>query len=297
MKQLKTGQKGIGNNGRSGNRITDRSTDSINKYFNEINKIPLLTNEEELALAKKAKHGDVASIQKLTVHNLRFVVSVAKQYQGQGILLEDLINEGNLGLIRAAQKFDESRGFKFISYAVWWIRQGIIQTITENGKAVRMPTNKVRNYNKVNFFFENFVKEHHREPSIDELQKYINDENIDVREAFVFGNHTTSMDANLSSKEEKFTLSDVLVDENQNSEQTLTDKLLIKDIEQSLSKLKKREKEIVCMYFGLFEYERKTLEEIGKSFSITRERVRQIKDGAIRLLRMHKTSSVLKNYH
>jgi len=286
MKQLRINQ-----------RITNKSSESINKYFSEINKIPLLTNKEELELAKKAKTGDVDSIQKLTVHNLRFVVSVAKQYQNQGISLEDLINEGNLGLIRAAQKFDESRGFKFISYAVWWIRQGIIQTITENGKAVRMPTNKVRNYNKVNYFFENFVKEHHREPSIDELQKYINDENIDVREAFVFGNQTTSMDANISSGEDKFTLTDVLVDESEDSEQKLTNKLLIKDIEESLSKLNKRQKEIVCMYFGLFDYERKTLEEIGKKFSITRERVRQIKDGAIRLLRMHKTSSILKNYH
>lgn len=286
MKQLRINQ-----------RITNKSSESINKYFNEINKIPLLTNKEELELAKKAKTGDVNSIQKLTVHNLRFVVSVAKQYQNQGISLEDLINEGNLGLIRAAQKFDESRGFKFISYAVWWIRQGIIQTITENGKAVRMPTNKVRNYNKVNYFFENFVKEHHREPSIDELQKYINDENIDVREAFVFGNQTTSMDANISSGEDKFTLTDVLIDESEDSEKILTNKLLIKDIEESLSKLNKRQKEIVCMYFGLFDYERKTLEEIGKKFSITRERVRQIKDGAIRLLRMHKTSSVLKNYH
>ena len=248
-------------------------------------------------MAKKAKEGDVASIQKLTVHNLRFVVSVAKQYQHQGILLEDLINEGNLGLIRAAQKFDESRGFKFISYAVWWIRQGIIQTITENGKAVRMPTNKVRNYNKVNYFFENFVKEHHREPSVDELQKYINDENIDVREAFVFGNQSTSIDAGLSSDDEDFTLSNVLVDESETSEDKLVNQFLAKDIENSLSKLNKRQKEIVCMYFGLFEYERKTLEEIGEVFDITRERVRQIKDTAIRTLRMHETSSILKNYH
>lgn len=286
MKQLKINQ-----------RITNKSSESINQYFSEINKIPLLTNSEELELAKKAKNGDVNSIQKLTVHNLRFVVSVAKQYQGQGISLEDLINEGNLGLIRAAQKFDESRGFKFISYAVWWIRQGIIQTITENGKAVRMPTNKVRNYNKVNFFFENFVKEHHRDPSIDELQKYINDENIDVREAFVFGNQTTSMEANISSGEDKFTLTDVLIDESEDSEKKLANKFLIKDIEKSLLKLNKRQKEIVCMYFGLFNYERKTLEEIGKKFSITRERVRQIKDGAIRELRTHETSSVLKNYY
>ena len=286
MKQLKINQ-----------RITNKSSESINKYFSEINKIPLLTNEEELLLAKKAKEGDVASIQKLTVHNLRFVVSVAKQYQHQGILLEDLINEGNLGLIRAAQKFDESRGFKFISYAVWWIRQGIIQTITENGKAVRMPTNKVRNYNKVNYFFENFVKEHHREPSVDELQKYINDENIDVREAFVFGNQSTSIDAGLSSDDEDFTLSNVLVDESETSEDKLVNKFLSKDIENSFSKLNKRQKEIVCMYFGLFEYERKTLEEIGEVFDITRERVRQIKDTAIRTLRMHETSSILKNYH
>ena len=286
MKQLKINK-----------RITNKSSDSIDTYFNEINKIPLLTSAEEFELAKKAKTGDVNSIQKLTVHNLRFVVSVAKQYQGQGISLEDLINEGNLGLIRAAQKFDESRGFKFISYAVWWIRQGIIQTITENGKAVRMPTNKVRNYNKVNYFFENFVKEHHREPSADELQKYINDENIDVREAFMFGNKSTSMDANISSGEENFTLSDVLIDESDDSEKILNNKLLIKDIENSLSKLSKRQKEIVSMYFGLSNYERKTLEEIGKEFSITRERVRQIKDAAIRILRMHSTSSVLKNYH
>ena len=286
MKQLKINK-----------RITDKSADSINRYFSEINKIPLLSSEEELELAKKAKIGDVASIQKLTLHNLRFVVSVAKQYQNQGILLEDLINEGNLGLIRAAQKFDESRGFKFISYAVWWIRQGIIQTITENGKSVRMPTNKVRNYNKVNYFFESFMKEHHREPSVDELQKYINDENIDVREAFIFGNKSTSIDAGLSVEDDDFTLSNVLVDEGESSEEKLTNQFLSKDIEKSLLKLNKRQREIICMYFGLFDYERKTLEEIGEVFDITRERVRQIKDVAIRNMRMHSTSSVLKSYH
>jgi len=286
MKQLKINQ-----------RITNKSSESISKYFNEINKIPLLSNEEELVLAASARNGDAKSIQKLVTHNLKFVVSVAKQYQGQGISLEDLINEGNLGLIRAAQKFDESRGFKFISYAVWWIRQGILQTIAENGKAVRMPINKVRNTNKVNFFFENFLKEHHREPSAEELQKYINDENIDVREAFVFGNQTTSIDANLSKNDDNFSLTDVLVDESEDSEQKLNVKLLSGDIEKSLSKLNKRQKEIVCMYFGLFDYERKTLEEIGQEFDITRERVRQIKDGAIRILRMHDSSSLLKNYY
>jgi RNA polymerase primary sigma factor len=286
MKQLKINQ-----------RITNRSSDSISKYFSEINKIPLLTNEEELALAKKARNGDAKSIQKLITHNLKFVVSVAKQYQNQGISLEDLINEGNLGLIRAAQKFDESRGFKFISYAVWWIRQGILQTIAENGKVVRMPINKVRNTNKVNFFFENFVKENHREPSAEELQKYINDENIDVREAFVFGNKTTSMESNLSHGEDNFTLTDILVDESEDSDKKLNVKLLSNDIEKSLSTLNKRQKEIVCMYFGLFDAERKTLEEIGKEFGLTRERVRQIKDGAIRTLRMHDTSSLLKNYY
>jgi RNA polymerase primary sigma factor len=247
-------------------------------------------------LAKKAKKGDVNSVQKLTLHNLRFVVSVAKQYQGQGLSLEDLINEGNFGLIRAAQKFDESKGFKFISYAVWWIRQSIIQSIIENSKNVRIPTNKLRNSNKVNAFFDKFVQKNNREPTVEELQEFINDENIDVREAFLFNNKSVSVDDKISNGEEYFTYEDFLTDDYYNSDNELNQKLFLRDIENSLKKLTDRQKEIICMYFGLFNYERKTLEEIGNFYSITRERVRQIKDGAIKVMRMHDTSSVLKNY-
>jgi len=277
-------------------RITVKESDSINYYFSEINKIPLLEHQEEIDLAKKSKKGDVLSMQKLALHNLRFVVSVAKQYQGQGMPLEDLINEGNLGLIRAAQKFDESRGFKFISYAVWWIRQSIIQSIIENSKNVRIPTNKLRNSNKVNLFFDKFVQENKREPTVEELQEFINDENIDVREAFLFNNKSVSVDEKVSNHEEGITYEDFLTDDYYDSDKELNQKLFIKDIENSLEKLNERQKVIVCMYFGLFNYERKTLEEIGNFYSITRERVRQIKDGAIKIMRMHETSSVLKNY-
>jgi RNA polymerase primary sigma factor len=285
MKRLKINQ-----------RITAKESDSINCYFNEINKIPLLDNKEEIELAKKAKKGDLNSVQKLTLHNLRFVVSVAKQYQGQGLPLEDLINEGNLGLIRAAQKFDESKGFKFISYAVWWIRQSIIQFLIENSKNVRIPTNKLRNSNKVNAFFDKFVQEHNREPTVEELQEFINDENIDVREAFLFNNKSVSVEDKVSNGEESFTYEDFLTDDYYDSDNELNQKLFLRDIENSLKKLTDRQKEIICMYFGLFNYERKTLEEIGNFYSITRERVRQIKDGAIKAMRMHDTSSVLKNY-
>lgn len=277
-------------------RITNKESDSINYYFNEINKIPLLTHEEEIELAKKSKKGDINSIQKLTLHNLRFVVSVAKQYQGQGMSVEDLINEGNIGLIRAAEKFDESRGFKFISYAVWWIRQSIIQSIIENSKNVRIPTNKIRNTNKVNQFFDKFMQEHNREPTVEELQEFINDEEIDVREAFLFNNKSVGVDEKINSGQESLTLEDILTDDYYNSDSPINNEFFIKDIKDSLKNLNARQKEIVCMYFGLFNYERKTLEEIGSHYSITRERVRQIKDGAIKILRMHDTSSVLKNY-
>jgi RNA polymerase primary sigma factor len=285
MKRLKINQ-----------RITVKESDSINCYFNEINKIPLLDNKEEIELAKKAKKGDLNSVQKLTLHNLRFVVSVAKQYQGQGMPLEDLINEGNIGLIRAAQKFDESKGFKFISYAVWWIRQSIIQCLIENSKNVRIPTNKLRNSNKVNAFFDKFVQKHNREPTVEELQEFINDENIDVREAFLFNNKSVNVEDKISNGEESFTYEDLLTDDYYNSDNELNQKLFLRDIENSLKKLNERQKEIICMYFGLFNYERKTLEEIGNFYSITRERVRQIKDGAIKVMRMHDTSSILKNY-
>lgn len=285
MKRLKINQ-----------RITVKESDSINCYFNEINKIPLLDNKKEIELAKKAKKGDLNSVQKLTLHNLRFVVSVAKQYQGQGLPLEDLINEGNLGLVRAAQKFDESKGFKFISYAVWWIRQSIIQSLIENNKNVRIPTNKLRNSNKVNAFFDKFVQEHNREPMIEELQEFINDENIDVREAFLFNNKSVSIEDKVSNGEESVAYEDFLTDDYYDCDNELNQKLFLRDIENSLKKLNYRQKEIICMYFGLFNYERKTLEEIGNFYSITRERVRQIKDGAIKVMRMHDTSAILKNY-
>lgn len=286
MKQLKINQ-----------RCINKESDNINLYFNDINKIPLLSHEEEIGLAKKAKKGDLNAIQKLTLHNLRFVVSVAKQYQNQGVSLEDLINEGNLGLIRAAEKFDETKGFKFISYAVWWIRQSIIQAIIEYGHQVRIPVNKVRNSNKVNSFFEKFFKENQREPSVAELQDFINDEEIDVRQAFLYDNKSTCIDENINAQEEEnITYLDILSDDYYDTDNKINNDDFIEDIKKSMINLSPRQREIVYMYFGLFDYERKTLEEIGKEMSLTRERVRQIKDEAIRVIRMHDTSSVLKNY-
>jgi RNA polymerase primary sigma factor len=285
MKQLKINQ-----------RCINKETDNINFYFNDINKIPLLSHDEEAELAKKAKKGDVAAIQKLTLHNLRFVVSVAKQYQNKGVSLEDLLNEGNIGLIRAAEKFDESKGFKFISYAVWWIRQSIIQAIIEYGNQVRLPVNKVRNSNKVNAFFEKFFKENQREPSVLELQEFINDEEIDVRQAFLYGNKSSCIDENINNEEESMTYLDVLTDDYYEADREINNDYFIKDIKKSMKNLNNRQREILCMFFGLFEYDRKTLEEIGKVMSLTRERVRQIKDEAIRVIRLHDTSSNLKKY-
>jgi RNA polymerase primary sigma factor len=285
MKQLRINQ-----------RCINKETDNINFYFNDINKIPLLSHEEESDLAKKAKKGDVSAIQKLTLHNLRFVVSVAKQYQNQGVSLEDLINEGNIGLIRAAEKFDESKGFKFISYAVWWIRQSIIQAIIEYGNQVRLPVNKVRNSNKVNSFFEKFFKENQREPSVIELQEFINNEEIDVRQAFLYDNKSSCIDENINSEEESMTYLDVLTDDYYEADREINNDYFIEDIKKSMKNLNHRQREILCMFFGLFEYDRKTLEEIGKVMSLTRERVRQIKDEAIRVIRLHDTSSSLKKY-
>jgi RNA polymerase primary sigma factor len=285
MKQLKINQ-----------RCINKETDNINFYFNDINKIPLLSHDEEVELAKKAKNGDLYSVQKLTLHNLRFVVSVAKQYQNQGVSLEDLINEGNIGLIRAAEKFDESKGFKFISYAVWWIRQSIIQAIIEYGNQVRLPVNKVRNSNKVNSFFEKFFKENQREPSVIELQEFINNEEIDVRQAFLYDNKSSCIDENMNSEEESMTYLDVLTDDYYEADREINNDFFIEDIKKSMKNLNHRQREILCMFFGLFDYERKTLEEIGKIMSLTRERVRQIKDEAIRVIRLHDTSSSLKKY-
>jgi RNA polymerase primary sigma factor len=285
MKQLKINQ-----------RCFNKETDNINFYFNDINKIPLLSHDEEVSLAKKAKSGDLNSIQKLTLHNLRFVVSVAKQYQNQGVSLEDLINEGNIGLIRAAEKFDESKGFKFISYAVWWIRQSIIQAIIEYGHQVRIPVNKVRNSNKVNVFFEKFFMENQRDPSVLELQEFINNEEIDVRTSFLYGNKSSCIDENVNTEEDSMTYLDFLKDDYYETDKKINDDDFIGDIKKSMKNLNNRQREILCMFFGLFDYERKTLEEIGKIMSLTRERVRQIKEDAIRVIRQHETSSNLKNY-
>lgn len=279
------------------NSITQRDSNSIEKYLQEINRIPVLTAEEEVLCAKKIKEGDEKSFEKLIISNLRFVVSVSKQYHVHGVSLSDLIESGNEGLIMAAKKFDHTKGFKFISYAVWWIRQSVIQAIIEYGHQVRIPVNKVRNSNKVNSFFEKFFKENQREPSVSELQDFINDEEIDVRMAFLYDNKSSCIDENVNAQDEEvLTYLDVLTDEYYDTDNKINNDDFIEDIKKSMSNLNKRQKEIICMYFGLFEYDRKTLEEIGQQISLTRERVRQIKDEAIRVIRMHDTSSVLKNY-
>lgn len=278
-------------------QITNRETASLEKYLHEISREGLITAEEEVELAKKIKAGDDAALDKMVRANLRFVVSVSKQYQNQGLSLPDLINEGNLGLIKAAQRFDETRGFKFISYAVWWIRQSILQAIAEQSRIVRLPLNQVGALNKMNKTFSRLEQNYEREPTIEEIAKELGvpeDKLSDVQK--VSGRHV-SMDAPLPNAEEN-SLADLLV----NKDAPLADFSLIseslrREIERSLSTLTDRERDVVRLFFGLGEHPHGlTLEEIGAKFDLTRERVRQIKEKAIRRLRHNSRSKLLKTY-
>ncbi len=258
----------------------------MDKYLNEISKIDMLTAEEEAELARRIKDGDEEALEKLTKANLRFVVSVAKNYQNQGLSLIDLINEGNVGLIKAARRFDETRGFKFISYAVWWIRQSILHAIVENARIVRMPTNKIASYNKINQAYAKFIQEHEREPSYDELADILGLKASEVAAIFRSGRHL-SMDAPLNKSEEGgSTMLDLLpTDESLSPDLELITEARRQEILHSLKVLSPREREIIISYFGLADGKPMNLEEVGDRLGLTRERTRQIKDRAIRRLR------------
>ncbi len=268
------------------NRITSRESLSLDKYLNEISKIDMLTAEEEAELARRIKEGDEEALEKLTKANLRFVVSVAKNYQNQGLSLTDLINEGNVGLIKAARRFDETRGFKFISYAVWWIRQSILHAIVENARIVRMPTNKIASYNKINRAYAKFVQEHEREPSYEELADILGLKASEIAAVFRSGRHL-SMDAPLNKSEDgSSTMLDLLSsDESLSPDLDLVTEARRQEILHSLKVLSPREREIIISYFGLEDGKPLNLEEVGDRLGLTRERTRQIKDRAIRRLR------------
>jgi RNA polymerase primary sigma factor len=277
--------------------ITNRESQSLEKYLQEIGKVDLLTPEEEVDLAKRIKEGDQEALEKLTKANLRFVVSVAKQYQNQGLSLSDLINEGNLGLIKAAQRFDETRGFKFISYAVWWIRQSILQALAEQSRIVRLPLNKVGSLNKINRAFSELEQEFEREPSSEELADLLEIPTEEVETTLGVAARHVSMDAPFVDGEDN-SLLDVL----ENSSTPDTDKKLEygeslrKEIERSLSTLTERQMDVIKLYFGIGVEHPMSLEDIGEKFGLTRERVRQIKDKAINKLRSASRSKLLKHY-
>ena len=277
-------------------QVTNRESPSLDKYLHEIGKVPLITAEEEVSLAKKIKKGDEEALSKLIKSNLRFVVSVSKQYQNQGLTLPDLINEGNLGLIKAAQRFDETRGFKFISYAVWWIRQAILQALAEQSRIVRLPLNKIGSINKVNSAFAKLEQEYQREPTAHEIADILDMAPKDVREAMKTNSRHLSMDAPLVSEEEN-TLYDVMLSSDSSSpDSNLLDESLQREISRSLSTLSARESDILKLYYGLGGEPPYSLEEIGKLFSLTRERVRQIKEKAIKRLKLTSRNKILKSY-
>ncbi|MDR0422856.1 MAG: RNA polymerase sigma factor RpoD/SigA [Proteiniphilum sp.] len=275
--------------------ITNRESASLDKYLQEIGREDLITVEEEVELAQAIKRGDRQALEKLTRANLRFVVSVAKQYQNQGLSLPDLINEGNLGLIKAAEKFDETRGFKFISYAVWWIRQSILQALAEQSRIVRLPLNQVGSLNKISKAFQKFEQENERRPSAEELARELDLSIEKVTDSLKVSGRHISMDAPFVEGEDN-SLLDVLVnDDAPVADRTLINESLQKEIDRALSTLTERESDIIKMFFGIGCQEM-TLEEIGDKFQLTRERVRQIKEKAIRRLRQDSRSKLLKTY-
>jgi len=277
--------------------ITNRESQSLEKYLQEIGKVELIGPEEEVKLAVRIRQGDQKALEKLTKANLRFVVSVSKQYQNQGLSLPDLINEGNLGLIKAAQRFDETRGFKFISYAVWWIRQSILQALAEQSRIVRLPLNKVGLTNRIQKAYSLLEQEYEREPSVEELAEVLNIDIEEVSSSIGITARHISVDTPLSEGEDS-TLIDVL--ENPNAERAEKkieyDESLKQEIERSLKSLTERQKEVICFFFGIGTDHPMSLEDIGQRFNLTRERVRQIKDKAITKLRTNTRSESLKTY-
>ena len=277
-------------------QVTNRETASLDKYLQEIGKVDLITAEEEVELAQRIRDGDQIALEKLTKANLRFVVSVAKQYQNQGLSLPDLINEGNLGLIKAAQRFDETRGFKFISYAVWWIRQSILQALAEQSRIVRLPLNKIGSINKINKAYAAIEQEEERSPSSSEIATFLDMSESDVKESQRNSGRHVSMDAPLVEGEDS-NLYDVLRSgESPNPDKGLLNASLSIEIERALETLTPREADVIRLYFGLESKQSLTLEEIGERFDLTRERVRQIKEKAIRRLKHASRSKILKTY-
>lgn len=277
-------------------QITNRESQSLDKYLQEIGKVDLLTPDEEVDLAKRIREGDQLALEKLTKANLRFVVSVAKQYQNQGLSLGDLINEGNLGLIKAAQRFDETRGFKFISYAVWWIRQSILQALAEQSRIVRLPLNRVGSLNKISKTFSELEQKFEREPSPDELAEVLDVATKEVVDTMKISGRHVSMDAPFVQGEEN-SLLDVLENDLEEKPDTgLMNDSLRREVQRALSTLTQREADVITLYFGLNGEHSMTLEEIGEKFNLTRERVRQIKEKAIRRLRHTSRSKALKPY-
>ncbi len=277
-------------------QVTNRDTLSLDKYLHEIGKVELLSAEKEVELAKRIKKGDRQALELLIKANLRFVVSVSKQYQNQGLSLPDLINEGNLGLIKAAERFDETRGFKFISYAVWWIRQSILQALAEQARIVRLPLNKIGSINKINKTFNKLEQEFQREPTVEEVADIMELRPELIEDSMNFSSIHVSMDAPIRDEEANNMYDVMLNDDSPSPDNELMDSSLRKEIERSLATLDEREAEILRCYFGLKGYQPHTLEEIGDVFGLTRERVRQIKEKAIKKLKNQYRNRLLKTY-
>ena len=277
-------------------QFTNRESQSLDKYLQEIGKCDLLDADEEIKLAKMIRQGDQAALEKLTKANLRFVVSVAKQYQNQGLSLGDLINEGNVGLIKAAKRFDETRGFKFISYAVWWIRQSILQALAEQSRIVRLPLNRVGALNKIGKTYSNLEQEFEREPSADEIANELDMEVSEISDALKISGRHVSMDAPFAQGEDNRLIDVIQNDELPAPDNSLITESLRAEIERAISTLSEREAEVIRLYFGINEDHSHTLEEIGERFNLTRERVRQIKEKAIRRLRHASRSKNLRTY-
>lgn len=277
-------------------QVTNRETPSLDKYLHEIGKVDLISAEEEVELARRIKLNDTAALDRLIKSNLRFVVSVAKQYQNQGLSLPDLINEGNLGLIKAAQRFDETRGFKFISYAVWWIRQSILQSLAEQARIVRLPLNKIGSINKINRTFADLEQKFEREPTVPEIANVLELAPDDVKEAIRSSGRHVSMDAPLTPGEEGNMYDVILSADSPSPDKGLITESLRREIERALSTITYREASIIRLYFGLNGKHPHTLEEIGETFNLTRERVRQIKEKAIKRLKHATRSKILKTY-
>ena len=276
--------------------ITNRESASLDKYLQEIGKEDLITVEEEVELAQRIRKGDQSALEKLTRANLRFVVSVAKQYQNQGLSLPDLINEGNLGLIKAAEKFDETRGFKFISYAVWWIRQSILQALAEQARIVKLPLNKIGSINKVNRALTELEQKFEREPTINELSETLELAPDDIKEALRSNSRHISMDAPLTQDDDGSMYDVMLSPDSPMPDRGLLNESLRREIERALATLTPREANIIRLYFGLNGKHPHTLEEIGEEFDLTRERVRQIKEKALKRLKQATRSKILKSY-